>query len=70
MVEIFDRELPEFQNISCYCLTATKLQHIGNLQIFQNISCYCLTNLCNWIQRTINISKHLMLLFNKNANEK
>ena len=43
MVEIFDRELPEFQNISCYCLTATKLQHIGNLQIFQNISCYCLT---------------------------
>ena len=44
MVEIFDRELPEFQNISCYCLTATKLQHIGNLQIFQNISCYCLTN--------------------------
>ena len=37
------KDLLEFQNISCYCLTPVQSFFYQSTQKFQNISCYCLT---------------------------
>ena len=42
-----------------------KLDSLGEIFKFQNISCYCLTGRTTVEKRAIEISKHLMLLFNK-----
>ena len=57
-----------FQNISCYCLTRYEDVTFESIMEFQNISCYCLTRLISTTGCFIQISKHLMLLFNKTDN--
>ena len=43
MSEINPNALKAFQNISCYCLTASYSIDNEFFSEFQNISCYCLT---------------------------
>ena len=57
--------LEVFQNISCYCLTTSFTTPVSSFVIFQNISCYCLTRSWSAVYRMAEISKHLMLLFNR-----
>ena len=54
----------QFQNISCYCLTAWHQYGSSAGRLFQNISCYCLTANKHKYRLGMVISKHLMLLFN------
>ena len=55
-----------FQNISCYCLTPKIKCGSACYTEFQNISCYCLTQMMLLHLPWTFISKHLMLLFNRN----
>ena len=61
------KDLLEFQNISCYCLTYQKKSGENGVYLFQNISCYCLTRILSIRCYFSLISKHLMLLFNINT---
>ena len=54
-----------FQNILCYCLTASYSNGKPQLTKFQNILCYCLTGTTRPVAYLLTISKHPMLLFNK-----
>ena len=58
-----------FQNISCYCLTEALRNKTYHMDLFQNISCYCLTQRRISLYIILNISKHLMLLFNMERNQ-
>ena len=55
--------LYQFQYISCYCLSFSRIPSIISCPLFQYISCYCLSKWSGWSAPTSCISIHLMLLF-------
>ena len=59
----------EFQNIICYCLTTRHTGMSVSVLRFQNIICYCLTALTIITSHFYIISKHHMLLFNKEKSD-